>query len=136
MSRIVQARIAPIPFSGLRLGPRNVRDWMPQRMSGAELVAFVRDLASGKLFVAELIEPVNGDWHLVKSFPAVSFLCDVTEEARRRIGTCYERVENAIGKTPQGYPIFQTVKFIEKEDWHIARDMVAAEMVRRSKAEA
>lgn len=135
MSRIVTGYIGPIRYEDLRFNGRrptkNVREWTPQRMTLAELLVFVKSAANDEFFFAEFVLPVNGEWDVACSFPALSFLLEVPNDARRKIGTCYERRDRQAGTTRGGYPMFTTVQFIHVDDWHPARDLIAAEVVRR-----
>lgn len=103
-------------------------DWRPQRMPAAELFAFVRDVVDGHVFLAQQVEPFDD---VACVFPATAFLCEVSKEARDEVGTFYERRDRATGTARNGQPSFQTVQFIHREDWLLARDLIAAEMLRR-----
>lgn len=140
MSRIVRAHIGPIPFADIRwngvAASRNVRDWKPERMTLEQFLAFVKAGAADELFFAQYVEPVAGEWDVACVFPALSFLLEVSIDARRQIGTCYERHDRAAGTTRTGLPMFNTVQFIHIEDWLPARDMIAAQIVARSRSQS
>lgn len=104
--------------------------WRVQRLTPTELLEFVTAACDGKLLLAQEVRPV-GDIACV--FPAVSFLADLTADARREIGTFYEYRDRATGTARNGQPSFQSVQFIHQEDWLQARDMIAAEMIRRER---
>lgn len=111
------------------IGP-SVRDWRPQRLTDLELVRFVADVVNDRVLLAQQVQPFD-DVGCV--FPALSFLHEITEDARREIGTCYEHRRLATGKARNGQPSFPTVKFIHREDWLRARDLIAAELLRRER---
>lgn len=135
MSRIVKAKIGPIHAADIRLGSvtRDARDWRPARMTVAELLAFVRAAADRDVYLAQEVQPFE---EIVDVFPAQDFLRQVTEQARREVGTCYEYRRLAVGKTRSGQPVFPSVRFVHVEDWLVARDMIAAEMIRRERMES
>lgn len=130
---VVTGYIGPIHLRDLRLGAlvapgRN--DWRPRRMSELELLWFVEEAVSGELLFAQQVEPFE---ELGTVFPAVGFLTDVEKEARDEVGTFYERRDRAIGTSRSGLPTFHTVQFIHREDWLRARDLIAAETLRRER---
>ena len=106
-------------------------NWYPQRMTELELLRFVVAAANGEIYLAQHVQPPE-EINLV--FPALGFLYEVSNDARKQIGTCYERLDRSNGKTRSGQPTFSTVSFIHKEDWSRARNMIAAEIVRREAA--
>jgi len=131
---IIKGQIGPMHAKDIRWGAF-VRagepcDWYPQRMTWGELVAFVMAAANGELYLAQQVQPVE---EIGLVWPAQSFLIDVSEDARKQIGTCYERLDLSVGRTRGGQPTFPSVQFVHVEDWKIARDMIAAEIVRRER---
>lgn len=104
--------------------------WRVQRLTPAELLEFVAAACDGKLLLAQEVQPID-DVGCV--FPAVSFLAQLALDARREIGTFYEYRDRATGTARNGQPSFQSVQFVHVEDWLQARDMIAAEMIRRER---
>ncbi len=135
MSCIVKAHIGPIYAADIRWGSvtRDVRDWRPQRMTLAELLVFARAAADREIYLAQEVHPFD---EITLVFPAQSFLHEVSKQARREVGTCYEYLSLAVGKTRAGQPVFGSIRFVHIEDWLIARDMIAAEILRRERMEA
>lgn len=133
--RIVTGYIGPIRYQDLRLGAL-VRaadgpcDWRVQRLTQLELLGFVAAMVDGRIFCAEYVQPAD-DLYCV--FPASAFLLQISREARAEIGTLYEFRDRANGTARNGQPSFPTVQFIHREDWARAKDMIAAEMLRREK---
>lgn len=129
---IVTGYIGPMRFKDMRIFKRvaTVKDWRPQRMPAFELLAFARDVADGKVLTAQQVVPFDD---VACVFPAVSFLCEVSKEARDEVGTFFERMELRAGTARNGQPMFQTVQFIHREDWLLARDLIAAELFRRER---
>lgn len=115
----------------MRLGERS--DWRPQRMTERQLLAFVADVIEQRVLIDRHVIPFE-DIGCV--FPALGFLQDVSLDARKEIGACYEYRDLAVGKTRHGNPTFEGVKFVHAEDWLRARDIIAAEVVRRQGAGA
>lgn len=105
--------------------------WKVQRMTDRQLLRFVTDAVEGKIFLAQQVVPFE-DVGCV--FPAISFLHEISADARRDIGTFYEYRAKANGRARNGQPSFQSVRFIHTEDWLRARDMIAAEVIRRERA--
>jgi hypothetical protein len=140
MGKIVSVAIAPIRVEDIRwdrlaqvdrsslhiTGQRS--EWRCRRMTDLELARFVADVVERKILVAQHVLPFE-DVGCV--FSGLGFLHDVSIEARREIGTCYEYLEQACGETRFGNPHFESVQFIHVEDWLLARDLIAAEVVRR-----
>lgn len=129
---IVTGYIGPMHFRDMRIFRRlsSPEEWRPQRMTAVELRAFVRDVADGRIFLAQQVQPFD-DVSCV--FPAISFLCEVSKECRDEVGTFFEYRDRAAGTARNGQPSFQTVQFIHREDWLLARDLIAAEMLRRER---
>lgn len=109
---------------------QHVSDWRVQRMTSAELVRFVADVVDRRILLAQEVVPFD-DVGCV--FPALGFLHEISADARREIGTVYEYRDRANGTARNGQPSFPTVRFIHNEDWLRARDMIAAEIVRRER---
>lgn len=132
---IVTGYIGPINYRDLRWGAL-VRaadgpcDWRVQRMTPLELIGFATAVADGRIFLAEHVDPPD-DLYCV--FPATTFLLEITGDARREIGTFFELRERATGHSRNGQPSFQTVQFIHREDWARAKDLIAAEVLRRER---
>lgn len=124
---IIQGYIGPICYEDLRLSRQDPKDWRVQRMSVLELLGFVSAVADGHIFLAEHVSPFDD---MAYVFPAVSFLLEITEQARREIGTFYEFIDQATGRARNGQPSFATVRFIHREDWLHARDLIAAKAIR------
>lgn len=101
-------------------------------MSALELLGFVTAACDGTIFLAEQVQPIE-DVGCV--FPAAEFLLQVSREARLEIGTIYEFCDLASGKARNGQPMFATCKFIHREDWARAKDMIAAEILRRERGD-
>lgn len=101
------------------------KTWLPQRMTKRELLRFARGLASDELLVDRLVVPFED---VAKVFP-LGCVHDMSQEARNLIGACYEWRRRAVGHLRDGKPVFQSVKFIHREDWLHARDLVAARWV-------
>lgn len=132
---IVQGHIGPMHFRDIRWGAlaRRVEgptDWRVQRLTEQELIDFVRDVVDGKVLLAQQVQPFD-DVGCV--FPTLSFLHEISADARREIGTVYEYRDRACGTARNGQPSFQSVQFIHREDWLQARDMIAAEVLRRER---
>lgn len=129
---IVVGYISPIKAADIRWGaPQRIdpATWRPPRMDAQAFLEFVTATLADELFFAEQIKPFS-EFGFV--FPAaVAFVREVPAQARREIGTCYERRDRAVGRTKAGQPHFTTVQFVHIEDWSRARDCVAAELVRR-----
>ncbi|HSR79112.1 MAG TPA: hypothetical protein VLN57_21240 [Xanthobacteraceae bacterium] len=132
---IVTGYIGPIHCKDLRLGPPAVRidprDWRVQRLAPEALVRFVLDVVERRIFLGQEIAPA-GDLYCV--FPGLAMLTEITADARREIGTFYEYRDRAIGQTLHGNPSLPSVQFLHYEDWEQARDMIAAEVLRRERA--
>lgn len=132
---IITGHIAPIPFSAVRWGAL-VRaadgpcDWRPQRMTELELLGFVAGVVDDRIFLREHVEPADD---LPYVFPASEFMLQITREARAEIGTLYELRSKSNGTTHNGQPTFPSVQFIHREDWLRAKDLIAAELLRRER---
>lgn len=135
---IVTGYIGPMHARHLRWGggPRvrvqGPSDWRVQRLSAADLIAFVDAAVAGELFFVQEIVPFD-DLNIAAVFPAAAFLREVTEEARREIGCVYERREMAAGTARNGQPSFQSVRFIHREDWKIASELIAARLLAKER---
>lgn len=123
---IVTGQIGP-PHPGKLV--HEPRDWRVGRMTHPELLRFVADVVAGKILLAQHVE--NFDENIGCVFPKLEFLHWLTPEARREIGTVYEYLDQATGTARNGQPSFNTVRFIHVEDWLLARDLIAAEMIRK-----
>jgi hypothetical protein len=129
---IVTGYIGPMRFEDMRLARRVVgpTDWRVQRLTYEALVRFVVDMVDGKILTAQQVVPFD-DVGCV--FPTLSFLHEISVDARREIGTFFEYCDRAAGTARNGQPSFQSVQFIHREDWFLARDMIAAEVLRRER---
>lgn len=127
---IVNGYIGPMKLEDMRWRRKDPRDWRVERMSAVELVRFVTAVVDDKIFLAQQVHPFQ-DVDCV--FPAIAFLLEVTPDARREIGTFYEFLELSTGHSRNGQPCFTTVRFLHREDWQRARDMIAAEVLRRER---
>lgn len=138
---IITGYIRPIRHRDLRLkslglSPSIVRvdepgDWRVQRMTERELLRFALDVVDRHIFLAEEVRAFE-DRPLV--FPAAAFLLDLPRDAVREIGTFYEYRDKAVGTVhSSGQPTFSTVRFVHREDWSRAKDMIAAEVLRRER---
>lgn len=133
---IVTGYIGPIHFADLRLGNRmavrtDPKTWRVTRMTPEELVCFAFGVVNEAIFLAEFVQPAE---YLPFVFPASEFLLAITADARREVGTFYEYRSRATGRARNGQPSFQTAQFIHLEDWNQARDMIAAEFLRRERS--
>jgi hypothetical protein len=127
---IATAYIGPSRPGELTRRLDNPREWRVQRKTALELVRFVADVVDGRIFLAQQVQPFD-DVGCV--FPAIGFLHDITADARAEIGTFFEYRLLACGRGRKGQPCFATVQSIHREDWLRARDMIAAEVIRREK---
>lgn len=99
-------------------------------MTPLELLGFVAAVLGEKIFLAEQVEPAD-DIGCV--FPAAAFLLQITKAAREEIGTLYEFLDKATGRARNGQPSFTTVQLISREDWSRAKEMIAAELLRKER---
>jgi|SRR5882672_1707101 len=102
-------------------------DWYPQRLTAADLMAFVEDAVEHRVFLGQEVQPFE---EIAIVFPAMAFLTRVSQDARDHVGIVYEKRERAVGQTPNGNPVFDTASFMHREDWFIARDLIAAAVVK------
>lgn len=138
---IITGYIKPIRYEDLRwkaLGlPAPVTrvdgrsDWRVQRLTPRELLRFVADVVDRLIFLAEEVE-VFEERALV--FPAAAFMFSLPADAVREIGTFYEYRDKSVGSVHRsGQPTFSTVSFVHREDWARAKDLIAAEVIRRER---
>lgn len=106
------------------------RDWRPQRMSEAELVAFVDDVLEARVYLSCYVKP---ETDIGAVFPAMGCVYDMAPEAVRLVGMWYEHTRLRTGTTMLGNPNFQTVKILHREDWLRAQDLIAAAVVQRGR---
>lgn len=138
---IITGYIKPIRYEDLRwraLGlpapavrTDDPRDWRVQRLTERELLRLVADVVDRLVFLAEEVALFE-ERPIV--FPAAAFLLELPREAVREIGTYYEYRDKAVGTVQRsGQPTFSTVQFVHVDDWARAKDLIAAEMLRRER---
>lgn len=141
---IITGYIGPIHYQDVRweaLGlprpPRARREdpagWRVRRLTEREMLRFVLDVVDGHIFLAEHVRPARDPETMIAVFPAADFVRDISRDAGREIGTFYEYIDRAIGKTRNGQPSFSSIQFLHREDWARALDMIAAEALRRER---
>lgn len=132
MSKIVTAWISPIKAGDLRIKiatpEPNMRLWYPTRMTEKELLDFVIAVVERRVLIGHHVQPFAD---LSNVFPALASLADMSIDARKQIGCCYEYLDRANGQTLHKNPHFETVRYVHAEDWRRARELIAAEVVRR-----
>lgn len=104
------------------------------RLGPDEFKAFVRDVLSGEIFVAEQLgSQIESLLGIV--FIPIALGADVNFE-RSSIGTVYARYRD--GTIPNrginGFPMFLTCGFVHREDWILIKKYVRREQERRAAA--